>query len=162
VERDPALSLPSDAPRVSRARSSKIQNHKIKLVVGDTVLSWYTDLQVMEKNACTLAMTFVVTLERILEAIVGEPGAEAPPQRQVFLHLATGDGVQTDEGALRRILVYFRNTSRFKISVDYKLIVWLCAGHKACLAAMAAICGRVMAKPIEGSAICCNAVRLYK
>ena len=77
-------------------------------------------------------------------------------------HLVTGDAINTNAAALRRVLHFFRHTPEFRQKIRYLLFMVKCAGHKSNLCTVIAICGNYHARPIKANEICCNLVRYFK
>ncbi len=87
-------------------------------------------------------------------ALVGR----GPASRLRVIHLLTGDGVPTNMAAARRLLHSYRKDAH----VEYRLIVWLCAAHQANLVVQVAICGSLLADPVNQNGLCGTCSRLFK
>ena len=153
-------SLPSDntvgGARFSRSRSSKVQNNDIQISNGEDTLPWWSELQPLaKKDADTLGLAPVQAAEQIL-SILGEACT-----RQVrVVHCLTGDGLNTNEAAAKRLLAHFSNGAN--CAVKYFLIVWRCASHQGNLVVLVAICGGLYANPLEKDELCANCSRFFK
>ena len=147
--------------KLSRAKGSKIQNHVVRLGIGGEMMPWFEEMRpLLKKDAATTATSIINVVAGILNALLS---GDLPHDGKLsIIHLVTGDGVNTNEAAARRVLFYFVAQSPLKHRIRYRIVVWKCGSHKANLIVMVAICGCSMSKPIDGNALCGAAVRLFK
>ncbi len=148
---------------LSRGRTSKIQNNVVSVSCRGLTCPWFAELQpLMRKDGLTIASAIISIVSDILGAVRSglDPSEGCLPLR--VLHCVTGDGVNTNLNALRRVLHYFRVTWQGP-PVVYRLLVWKCASHQSNLAVVVAICGgRLVARPAEKNPLCAACVRLFK
>jgi hypothetical protein len=78
-----------------------------------------------------------------------------------IVHLVTGDGVGTNDNAMRRILQFFMQ-AKFKELLHYTLCGWKCASHQANLVIMVAICGQLLQDATQRDSLCGSCVRFFK
>jgi len=159
---DSRVQLPMNARRYSRSPRSSVQVHSMVLAFGSRMMEWHTELQPLErKTAATLATAVIIATEEVMECLVA--GVQAPSIRIRFLHLITGDGINTNEAAMRIVLHWFIRQSSFKDVFDYKMACWKCGAHKASLVVKTALCGRrYFEEVIDGDGILGATTRLYK
>ena len=137
---DASLTMPSDAPTLSRARSSKIQNHSLSLICGQKNIPWFCELQPMsKKDAASVATSIIKVITGVLEATVSTGG------KYKLLHMMTGDSINTNTAAARMVLHWFLQQSPFRQNLLYRLLWLRCAAHKANLVTVTAITGRTWA-----------------
>ena len=128
--------------------------------LGARCVEWFTELQPLErKDGATIATALVATVKELLETC----GRAVKPVGNNLraVHLVTGDAVNTNDNAMRRMLGHFRSRSCDR-SMEYFLVVWRCASHQINLVVAVAICREILPKPVEQSPICGACVRLYK
>ena len=160
--------FPNHTPMTSRARGSKIQNHVLDICFGTTRQPWYSELQAMrKKDAGTLATCLITAACGPFECLVSAVAdGNGPPDgascKVKVFHLITGDAIGTNDAAMRKVMYYFLKMWPLRTYMIYHLIGFKCAAHKANLVTVAAICGRMMRKPIQGNRICGAAVRYFK
>ena len=142
---------------ISRARSSKIQNQDIRVVIGSSEVPFYTELvALMRKDAATIAASLFGPLADLVNVLAR--GLESPsPFRLV--HLLVGDGIPTNYAAARRVFVKMEQA---QLSVQYNLILFRCSAHQANLTVVVAICAELLPRPLEQNPICAACSRLYK
>ena len=88
-------------------------------------------------------------------------GVEGSECKLRVVHLVTEDAVDIDDNECRRFLQHFRSPENAE-GLDCSLIVWKCASHQANLAVHVAVCGSMLARPVEQSDVCGTCVRLFK
>lgn len=138
--------IPRSHLRLSRARASKIQNHSVDVHVGaEQSFPWYTELMPMaKKDQITIASSIIAVLTDIWSSLglldASGSGVNEEAHTVRFVHLITGDAINTNEAAARRVLYYSRNM--LPRHVRYRMLVFRCAAHKCNLVTVAAICGR--------------------
>ena len=158
-----ALSAELGSPSLSRSRHSKVQNKFVTIVAGLNTIEFFTELQAMlRKDGSTIATALCNIISEVLELVaqglkINANGAE----RVRVLHLVTGDGINTNENALKRMYYYVTKLLAGQ-PIRYFLLAWRCASHQANLVVLVAICGKLMDDPVENNPICANCVRLYK
>ena len=93
----------------SRGRYSKIQNNAITMSLGPhgSVIDWLCELQPLgKKDGLTLASATIKSVQPLFEAIVS--GVEQRKAKSVrILHLISGDGLNTNENAVKKVLSDF-------------------------------------------------------
>ena len=158
-----ALASEIPNPSLSRSKHSKIQNNFVDVVAGGVSVEFFSELQpLLKKDGATIAEAICSVSAEVIKACAqGLRGDSQPQQRLRFIHLLTGDGINTNENALKRTYYYFTKTFSAH-SLRYSLLAWRCASHQANLAVHVAICGELMAEPAENNALCANCVRLFK
>ena len=75
----------------------------------------------------------------------------------------TGDGIPTNEAAMRRM--YLRITRETRLSksvVRYSLLAWICSSHIANLTCNVAIVGDLISRPVDNDLLVGNCVRWFK
>ena len=134
--------LPRNAPKLSRQKHSKIQNHSVQIQGLDTeALPWDVELQPLKnKTKEVVATSIIVALNGVLAALLSPE--DVRDELPTVVHVLTGDSINTNEAACRIVLHYFREISSFRRRMTYRLIMWRCAAHKAALVTVTAICGR--------------------
>ena len=75
-----------------------------------------------------------------------------------IIHVITGDAVNTNENAARRVLRYMLTHS----DVQYFMIVIKCGSHQSNLVVMTAVCGGKFNKPSEQCGVAGTCVRFFK
>jgi len=116
----------------------------------------FCELQaLLKKDAPTLAHAMRQVVNYV--AAAAQRG-RAPGSRLKVVHLVTGDGVPTNMAAARRLFQSFRGDPL----IDYHLLVWQCASHQTNLVVQVAICGRLLADPLNANALCVTCSRLFK
>ena len=143
--------------RILRGRLSKIQNNSVTLTFGNESYFWLTELQPLQKkDGPTIAEALVSVTEEIFASLIAFPSR---PWKQLrYVHLLTGDGINTNQNAAKRLLQRFHNQD----GVKYSLIVWKCASHVINLCVVAAICGTVLADPVEHDDVCAACSRFFR
>lgn len=143
-------------PRYARGRSSKVQQNVVKVAVGAEVVNVYCELQaLLRKDAQTIAHA----LRQVVDAVAAAAlEGQVQEERLRLIHLLTGDGVPTNLAAARRLFQSLQDHPR----IDYRLIVWVCASHQTNLVIQVAICGTLLADPINSNALCGTCSRLFK
>lgn len=150
--------VPVQAQRLSRGQSCKVQNHSIQVFTHEMSFPWLTELTPLaHKDAKSIATSIIQHLEAILCACNAQEGP-----RFVVHHLLTGDAVNANEAAARMVLQYMICQSPVRDNIDYKLVWWRCASHKANLVVNTAITGRSFRNPLRANDICANLVRFFK
>ena len=79
-----------------------------------------------------------------------------------ILHLISGDGLNTNENAVKRVLSHFLLNQSAGNLVQYRVMVWKCASHQANLVVLVAITGSLAKGPTQSSDLCGTLSRLYK
>eukprot|EP00973_Karenia_brevis_P049630 6888934-Karenia_brevis.AAC.1 len=77
------------------------------------------------------------------------------------LHCVTGDGVNTNSNALKRLLFHMKDATA-RLRVKYFLLSWVCASHISNLAVAVAICGEREEQPSTKKGICAACSRFFK
>ncbi|CAK9087120.1 Uncharacterized protein SCF082_LOCUS41184 [Durusdinium trenchii] len=154
--------LPRNAPKLSRQKHSKIQNHSVQIHGLDTeALPWYVELQPLKnKTKEVVATSIIVALNGVLAALLSPE--DVRDELPTVVHVLTGDSINTNEAACRIVLHYFREISSFRRCMTYRLIMWRCAAHKAALVTVTAICGRQMVNPVDGNELCASVSRFFR
>ena len=84
-------------------RSSKVQNHVLQLHSSGVQLELFTELQALgSKNADTIGHALIVVAERAIEAMAAAGKAHDCSQVHI-IHVVTGDGIGTNQAAVRRV-----------------------------------------------------------
>ena len=168
--RDPAVDLALGVvdrvlARVVRSRSSKIQNDVIVLHHQGLSVRVLTELQALrEKTADTVTVALLnsirLTLQAIARGLVQTP--RAAEQRRV-IHILTGDGINTNAAAARRMFHALRTEYKGSASpIRYFFLVFVCNSHTANLAVQVAIVGDWISKPIDNCDLVGTCVRWFK
>ena len=91
--------------RMSRARFSKIQNNVLTAVVANTEMEIYTELQpLLKKDGATIATAIIQTTSGLLEECVKALARNQHGCKQLrVVHIVVGDGVNTNENAMKRL-----------------------------------------------------------
>ena len=148
----------------ARARSSKIQNNVMFLKFGRSqgTLEWLTELQALErKNGETIGEALVSVTEEVLQVLCQASTRRWQTLR--FIHLLTGDSVNTNINAAKRLLQFFLNKPRFEnVNLQYSLVTWKCVSHVVNLIVVVAIVGQLLGNPAEQDDVCAAASRFYK
>ena len=85
--------------------------------------------------------------------------ALVPPKKKMkIIHLVTGDGVATNEAALKRVLGR-AVAGDLPANVEYRLINWVCASHVVNLVVEVAVCRKRVQQPEKNGDLCCAASR---
>ena len=139
-----------------RACSSKIQNNVVNVTMGQTTLEWFCELQPLQKkDSATLAIAIINIVREIFEHASGPLRSAVVKLRAT--HDVTGDGISTNEAALKRVRWHFR--TKPCPWMDYFVVAWKCGSHQANLVVAVAICGFEHHKKNK---LCCACVRLFK
>lgn len=142
---------------LKRAPYSKIQNNALSIKVGDRVMEWYSDLRPMlRKDGPSIATAIIRIVSELCDIV--KKAAKAGERRRV-IHCLTGDGVNTNINAAKRVFWHMKQTYNI---FKYYLLVWLCSSHQSNLVVSVAICGPGVARPEDTNPICMNASRFYK
>ena len=105
--------------------------------MGQQTLEWFCELQpLLKKDRAPIAIAIINIIREILDKVAAQL-REATVKLRV-IHVVIGDGVSTNELALKRVLWHFRNKPCPWI--EYFVVVWKCASHKANLSVAVAIC----------------------
>ena len=155
----------SNSPGLCRSRHSKVLNHSVTVFVDTLEQSWYTELTPLnKKDAPTLATGLLIPGKELLGKCAEGLRLNPDHKKVRFLHLLTGDAVQTNEAALRRLLACMQLFAKefANLYLCYLMVAWLCAAHQANLIVSVAICGGRVRDPERNSSICCNCSRLFK
>ena len=136
------LFMPQDAPRLSRQKSSKIQNHVLQVCgLSADSIPVFTELQPLaKKDKISVASSIITAVSAALDSMFHGTGEGA--QKPKVIHCVTGDAVNTNEAALRVCMHFFQQQSKHKTAMRYRLICWRCAAHKGNLVTMTAMHGR--------------------
>ena len=154
----------SETSRLSRTRSTKVQNNFMSLAcTGNRHMDWFCDLQALSvKDAPSVAKALVqATMPAIQEAHFAAQACNKPCR---FTHVVTGDGVFTNLAACRRLWKHIHEHA--PKDVQYSLVVFTCASHMANLVVQIAICKKH--KPNadnpkkNGDTLCIAASRYFK
>ena len=147
------------AGALRRGPYSKIQNNMVRLVFAEFAFDWFTELQPLAcKNSQTMASALILVVLAVLDAI----DSQAVTRRVRVVHVLTGDGIQTNDSAAKRVLYHFRH-DKTSPKWEYILLVFICASHMANLAVSTAICnGQGIKDPEKNDPICCACARLFK
>ena len=125
-------------------------------------MEWYTDLQPMgRKDAVSLAKALVLAAKPVLQA--SSSAACSAQQQCRFIHVVTGDGVQTNLAACRRVWKHLSQQCFSRL--EYSLVVHVCASHIANLVVQIAVVRKRLPKadcPDKGDALCIAASRYFK
>lgn len=139
-----ALEVPATHFRLSRSRSCKIQNHSVHVWLGTRAsMPWFTELMSMsKKDQTSIASSIIIVLKDIWTGLHLLPRAaeDCSASKCNFVHLLTGDSINTNEAAARCVLQHCWHI--LPASVQYRLLVFRCAAHKCNLVTVTAICGR--------------------
>ncbi len=116
----------------------------------------FHELQALwKKDASTLAFAIrAVVLYVTSAALEGLPR----DHRLRVVHLLTGDGINTNMAAARRVFRSFQGDT----SIDYRVLVWRCASHQVNLVVHVAICGSLLKDPVNSNGLCGTCSRLFK
>lgn len=107
-----------------------------------------------KKNADTIASALIAVLCELLTTILGDETPAVPLQ---VLHVCTGDGINTNAAALKRVYRYMAKTWSKKDWISYRLLNWKCSSHRANLVAQYVVCDG------QGDSLLrANCSRLYK
>jgi hypothetical protein len=152
--------LPADLQSGLRGKSSKIQNQVVSVITGTQELEVFTELQALhKKDGATIAFSLIQTATRVIQKLrQAHPGENVTVR---VLHLVTGDAVNTNENACKRLLHHFLSQAS-SLGIRYSLVCVKCASHQANLIVQVAICGEVMANPIDNNLLCGTCSRLFK
>ncbi len=168
-----ALASARNPLRLCRSRSSKVQNNVVTVSGGGSSLEWFCELQPLaRKDAPTIATAIILCISEIIDsvsvtassevgtgAVAVTTSSEAGKARLV--HCVTGDAVNTNESALRRVLYYFRQAEYS--TVEYFLLGWKCSSHQANLVVAAAICGEQgVRQPERNNRLCKACSQLFR
>lgn len=145
-----------------RTKYSKIQNNVVHVRVGDCTHEMFTELQcVQTKDAVSIASCLVSVCESVINALKSRNTREWDRLR--LIHCVTGDSINTNEAACRRLLAYFLEFQRrFPQVLQYSLLVTKCASHQANLVVQVAVVGGMIQDPVnhaaDFSSTCCQSV----
>ena len=88
-------------------RSSKVQNHVLQVHSSGVQLELFTELQALgSKNSDTIGHALIVVAERVVEAMAAAGNAHGCSQVRM-IHVVTGDGIGTNQAAVRRVAYRF-------------------------------------------------------
>jgi len=153
--------MPIGALKLSRARSSHIENHTMNISFGGFSMPWWSELQPLRrKDAPSLATACIEMMQSILTQVVREVPSGKPVPK--IFHILTGDSIPSNIAASRSVLHWFLHCCQYSKDMVYRLICIRCAAHRANLVTVAAICGGAQQNPIRGNAICATVSRLFK
>ena len=173
---DPEVDIALATKRVARGRSSKIQNQVLRVQHGGLDVQVFTELQaLLRKDADTIGLALIQTTEPVLKTIATASSAKGCEQVRV-IHCMVGDGIKTNEAAMRRLLHYF---SRWEASegnaasdsssrdfprqaIRYSFLGWVCASHTANLVVEVAIVGEIIPQPSENDELVASCTRWFK
>ena len=145
---------------LSKARTSKIQNNVVHVSMTDHDVRWLEELQALAtKDAPTIATAIITVIQNVITAVCANRRESGGPVR--ILHCVTGDGISTNEAAMKRVLAHF-TLKQPSHQYQYSLLVWRCASHQSNLIVAVAICRKVCPRPEKRNSMCCNCSRLYK
>ena len=148
--------------RLARGKSSKVQNNVLMLGCGDRQLEWFGDLQALgRKGAVTIAKALELAVKPVLQA--ASRAALSTTQQCRFLHVVTGDGIQTNVAACRRLLCHIRQHA--PDGIQYALVMFVCASHVANLVVQTAVMRKRNSEaehPQSGDVICIAASRYFQ
>lgn len=83
----------------TRARYSKIENHKVELVSGGEKWPYYTELTpLVRKDSATIGTSIIQILRDVACSV---PFASDALERKTLVHIVVGDGIFTNAKALR-------------------------------------------------------------
>ena len=143
---------------LGRARSSKVQQHVVRLWLEPGAgVHVPTELDALSnKTARVLATSLLQVLLPVIEDVsagytAAAPAAEAP--EQWFMHVLVGDGINTNQAAARIVLAYMRQHQPAKLR--YFMLTVKCALHQAQLSVTSAVCGRAAALGARNTAALC-------
>ena len=133
-----------------RSRTSSVVVH-----IGSNSIPFFTELQALKKkNADTIASALIAVLCELLTTILGDETPAVPLQ---VLHVCTGDGINTNAAALKRVYRYMAKTWSKKDWISYRLLNWKCSSHRANLVVQYVVCDGQ-----RDSLLRANCSRLYK
>jgi hypothetical protein len=160
------VSLPTALQSGLRGKSSKIQNHVLEVKTATETQEVYTELQALHKKdgvsvAYSIIQTVGCVIEQLTKAFANPQGAGHRKVIVRVIHLITGDAVNTNGNACRRVFLYFTVHSR-RLGIRYSVICTKCGSHQANLVVQVAICGTAMANPIDDNLLCGTCSRLFK
>ena len=94
----------ADKVVLSRAKHSKIQNHFVRVHTANDTVEWYTELQALfKKDGETIGWALATTLMEIVRLV--EAAAKSAARAYRVVHLVSGDGVHTNENAMKRLFL---------------------------------------------------------
>lgn len=146
---------------LARGAYSKVQNNCVNVAVGDNALvDWFVELQpLLKKDGPSLATAIILAVKSIMDTL---SNAQVPGKRPArVLHLLTGDGINTNDNAMKRVCFHFRQAS-FRKHFDYQCINWKCAAHISNRLVAVAVCGGTVQDAERTDAICCACSRYFK
>ena len=83
----------------TRARYSKIENHKVELFSGGEKWPYYTELTpLVRKDSATIGTSIIQILRDVATSV---PFASDALERKTLVHIVVGDGIFTNAKALR-------------------------------------------------------------
>lgn len=159
-----AMRLKSYGPNsVTRGRSSKIQNHVVRIHTHSSSEQFLTELQpLLKKDAGTIAHAMIAVSKEAIDQIVqGARKIDPACATARLIHIIVGDGIQTNDSACRRLLHYFSRRAR-ELGIRYGLVVCICASHKANLVVVVAICGHLVKDAAKVDPIAATCTRVFK
>ena len=145
------------------SRSSKIQNHAVSVETRRESCDFLTELQALKrKDAQTIAASIVQVVERVLRMVLAGMASSGKAVRSLrVVHVITGDAVNTNDNAYRRVYQHFKAVARDG-RLKYFLIGTKCASHQGNLVVVVAICGAGLKKPLDSDLLTATCSRLYK
>jgi len=148
--------------RPIRGRSSKIQDNCVSVCCAGECVEWPCELQALgQKTGAALGQCIVDIVSEILTCISRGPAVSWSRLR--FVHLITGDGINTNQNAGRRVLRFFRENAQWGlVHVRYRQIMIRCSSHVANLVVVVGICGEMLQKAHETNDVCANCSRAFK
>eukprot|EP00959_Pyramimonas_sp_CCMP1952_P170163 3555077-Pyramimonas_sp.AAC.1 len=160
---DVHMALPRTSLRMSRSRSSSVQNHCLKISFAGETYPWFTDLHALEnKSAAIIATSVIRVVSAAVSALLRDSAVLLGGRQVRFVHLCTADAAFANEAAMRIVALFFMQDFELANRITYRLILYRCASHKVNLAVQFAICRQRLRNPIRSHRLCCNAVRLFK
>ena len=153
---------PATTPVFNRGRFSKVQNNVLRLSVSQkSPIEWFCELQPLQNKAGpTLASAIYEAVEGAMRAC--SDGAKDGGKRARFIHILTGDGVNTNENSAKRLVAKLVAVCEPMPSLQYRLIVIKCASHQSNLVVAVAVSGKLIKNPIDNCDLCGTLSRLYK
>lgn len=89
---------------VNRSRCSKIQNNHVILSMQGRRVEWLTELQpLMKKDGPTLATALIQVIVSIVRCATSSASSSTGSQPVRILHCLTGDGIETNANAAKRL-----------------------------------------------------------
>ena len=159
-----APSAPTNV-RTVRARSSKIQNDVIKVHHAGVHIQALVELQALrQKDADTMGSALHNSIKPSLDGIArGIVSNSRGCRRARVIHVVVGDGIPTNDAAMRKMLCAIKQELSLATSViRYSLIGIICSSHIANLTTHVAIVGDLVARPADNDLLVGNCVRWFK